>query len=55
MAVPVPKQVITPAATPSKLAALARKFLGMISRIKEKGFKFKSFKQKSLWLLANFR
>jgi len=38
MAVPDPKQVITPAAKPSKLAALARKFLGMISRIKRKAF-----------------
>jgi hypothetical protein len=45
MAVPVPKQMTTPAATPSKLEALARKFLGMIPRIKEKRFKFKSFKK----------
>jgi hypothetical protein len=55
MAVPAPKQEITPAATPSKLAALARKFLGIIPKIKEKRFKFKSFKQKSLWLFVNFR
>ena len=55
MTVPAPKQVITPTAAPIKLAAMARKFLGMIPRIKEKRFKFKSFKQKSLWLSVNFR
>jgi hypothetical protein len=55
MAVPDPKQVITPAAKPSKLAALARKFLGMILRIKEKRFKFKSFQQKRLHSTTDFR
>jgi hypothetical protein len=55
MAEPAPMQVIKLAPTANQEAARLQSFLGSISRIKEKRFKFKSFKQHRHSYRVDFR